>query len=255
MYYLIHRGSTVIANVTDTTYIDSNLDAFTTYFYAIEAVNRAGSVLSVALPISTSEAPPEGIPAPQLVTVNSTSVSATWLAPDEPNGVISRYDLLIVTAGGLPLEPAVLAYTGPGTQLSATVFSLQPFTDYGFVLRACTSGGCNTGLQGTVVTGEAPPAFQPPPNATTLSSTTIQITWSTPAIPNGVLTHFQVLLRGSPFTGAGIVVFNATAAAELSVVVEGLSPDTEYEFSVQSFTAAGGTASEWVRERSEEDGE
>ena len=254
LYYLIHRDGAVVANATDTAYTDSNLDAFTTYLYAIEAVNRAGSVTSDALPIRTSEAPPEGIPAPQLAAINSTTVSAAWLAPDEPNGIISRYELLVVTAGGQPLDPAMLAHAGPGTQLSATVFNLQPFTDYGFVVQACTLGGCNTGPQGTVTTGEAAPDVQPPPNATTLSSTSIQITWSAPAVPNGVLTHFQVLLRESPFTGSGTVVFNVTAA-ERSVVVEGLSPDTEYEFAVQSFTAAGGAASGWVRARSGEDGE
>lgn len=255
IYYLVHRDNIVIANVTDTTYIDRNLEAFTTYFYAIEAVNRAGSTLSIALPITTSEAPPEGVPAPQLVAITSTTVLATWLIPDESNGVISQYNLLIVTVGGQPLVPPLFVHTGPGTQLSATVFGLQPFTSYGFVLRACTSGGCNTGPERTVLTGEAPPAFQPLPNATTLSSTAIQVTWSPPAMPNGVLTHFHVLLRTSPFTDSGTVVFNVTAAAELSVVVEGLSPDTEYEFAVQSFTSAGGTASEWVRARSAEDGE
>ena len=255
LYYLVYRDDTVIANVTDTTYIDRDLEAFTTYRYAIEAVNRAGSTRSVALSIRTSEAPPEGVPAPQLVAVNSTTVSASWLAPDEPNGVINQYDLLIVSASGQILDPPMFVHTGPGTQLSATVFSLQPFTGYGFALRACTSGGCNTGPETTIITGEAPPSFQPLPNATTLSSTTIRITWSPPAVPNGVLTHFHVLLRGSPFTGSGTVVFNVTATAELSVVVEGLSPDTEYEFAVQSFTAAGGSTSEWVRVRTAEDGE
>ena len=255
LYYLIYRDDAIIANVTDTSYNDSNLDSFTTYLYAIEAVNRAGAVRSATLPIMTSEAPPEGISAPQLVAINSSTVSAMWLAPDEPNGIIRQYDLLLISTGGLSLDPAVLAHSGPGTQLSATVFSLQPFTDYGFVLRACTSGGCNTGPQGTVTTGEAPPDFQSPPNATAVSSTAVQVTWGAPAIPNGVLTHFQVLLRESPFTGGGTVVFSVTAVAERSVVVEGLSPDTEYEFAVQSFTAAGGTVSEWVRGRSGEDGE
>ena len=61
-----NEGSAVIANFTDTTYIDSNLVAFTTYFYTIEAVNRAGQCCPVH---SNVGGPSFRYPSPQLVAI------------------------------------------------------------------------------------------------------------------------------------------------------------------------------------------
>ena len=201
----------------------------------------------------TLEGAPTGVQSLTLTAVNATSVSASWAEPGTTNGVISRYELVRVTLGSeVVIISEEIVFTG--LAMSATVTGLQPFTNYFFVVRACTSGGCGSSEPSPIRTLEAPPTFQPAPNMTSLSSSSLLITWDIPTEPNGILARYDIVQRNAPFVGEGFAVGMVLNGGEM-FTVDGLHPFTVYEFRVVSYTGGGGTASEWSNGITDEDSE
>jgi usherin len=249
--YVIYRNGTLIANVSDLSYNDTELTPDTVYSYVIEAFNVIGSTRSQPRPGRTLEGAPTGVQSPTLTALSATSISASWVEPETTNGVISRYELVRVTIGSESvIVSEEIVFTG--LAMSATVTGLRPFTDYFFVVRACTSGGCGSSEPSSVRTSEAPPTFQPAPNVTSQSSSSLLITWDIPTEPNGNLTRYDIVQRNSPFTGEGFAVGMVLSGGEM-FTVNGLRPFTIYEFRVVAYTGGGGTASEWTNGITDED--
>ena len=232
-------------------YTDTGLLPNTVYLYAVESVNIIGSAKSDVLSVRTQEAPPKGVSAPNLTPVNSTAVHATWQSPTQPNGIIVRYELRIVAVNGQSLHQHITAFTG--LELTAVASNLLPFTTYNFVVAACTSGGCTSSSEANVRTFEDAPLSQPAPNVTAINSTAIALDWASPDSPNGIITNYIVIQRLAPFTSAGAVVGNVSSTT-MSVMIGGLQPFTQYEYSIVSHTRAGSTQSDWTRESTLEAG-
>ncbi len=251
--YVIYRNGTLIANVSDLSYNDTELTPDTVYSYVIEAFNVIGSTRSQSRAGRTLEGAPTGVQSPNLTALSATSISASWVEPGTTNGVISRYELVRVTIGSESvIVSEEVVFTGLAT--SANVTGLRPFTDYFFVVRACTSGGCGSSELSTVRTSEAPPTFQPAPNVTSQSSSSLLITWDIPTEPNGNLIRYDIVQRNSPFVGEGFAVGMVLSGGEM-FTVNGLRPFTIYEFRVVAYTDGGGTASEWTNGITDEDSE
>ena len=251
--YIIYRNSTQIANISTLSYNDTGLTPDTVYSYVIEAFNVIGSTRSQPRTGRTLEGAPTRVQNPNLTALSATSVSASWVEPGTTNGVISRYELVRVTLGS---EAVIISeeIVFTGLAMSTTVTGLLPFTDYFFVVRACTSGGCGSSEPSSVRTLEAPPTFQPAPNVTSLSSSSLLITWDIPTEPNGILTRYEIVQRNSPFVGEGLTVGTVLSGVEM-FTVDGLRPFTVYEFRVLSYTEGGGTASQWSNGITDEDSE
>ena len=250
--YIIYRNGTQIANISSLTYNDTQLSPDTVYSYVIEAYNVIGSTQSQPLLIRTLEGAPTGVQSPSLTALSATSVSASWVEPSTTNGIISRYELLRVTLGSegvIFIQEVVFS----GLALTTNVSGLRPFTDYFFVLRACTSGGCGLSQSSSVQTLEAPPTFQPAPNVTSLSSTSLLITWDIPTEPNGIITQYEIVQRNAPFTGDGFLVGTVQSSVQ-TFIINSLRPFTVFEFIVVSYTQGGGTRSGWSNGTTDEDG-
>lgn len=251
--YIIYRNGTQIANTSTLSYNDTGLTPDTVYSYVIEAFNVIGSTRSVPRTGRTLEGAPTGVQRPTLTALNATSVSASWVEPETTNGVISRYELVRVTLGSESIITSE-EIVSTGLAMSATVTGLLPFMEYFFVVRACTSGGCGSSEVSSVRTLEAPPTFQPSPNVTTLSSSSLLITWDIPTEPNGILSRYEIYQRNAPFVGEGFRVGTVPSSVE-TLIVDSLLPFTVYEFRVVSYTgAAGGTPSDWTNGTTAEDG-
>lgn len=77
---------------------------------------------------------PDGLNAPNVTVLSSTSVHVTWEQPALPNGIIVGYGLIQKTGGA-----ETLLFNGMG--FSFTVTNLQPFTVYEFRVNASTIAG------------------------------------------------------------------------------------------------------------------
>lgn len=235
--YNVFQDNVQIDSVAGTNYTSEGLLPDTDYTFFIEAFNSAGSTRSAVATGRTLEGVPSGIGPPLLTAAGTDTIVATWTPPATLNGNITRYELVLVLEEG---ETIVFS----GLALTAVVSDLSPFTSYGFLVRACTMGGCGSSPLSRVQTLEAPPTFQMQPNVSMLSGMSLLIEWEEPLEPNGVVMEYVVRLRGAPFTDNGVFLGNVTGTVR-SFTASGLQPFTVYEFSIVSFTAGGGTQSEW----------
>lgn len=231
------QDNVLVATATGLSFTSVGLQPDTSYSFFIEAFNSAGATLSSISTGRTLEGVPSGVAPPMLTPISADSVMATWTTPAVPNGVITRYELVMMT---FELNTTVFN----GLALMATIPELLPFTVYSFFVRACTVTGCGTSESTQVQTLEAPPTFQMRPNVSTLTATSLFVEWEEPEEPNGVVIQYEVRQRASPFQSNGIFLGNVSSTVLVFTATD-LRPFTGYEFSVVAYTKGGGTQSEW----------
>lgn len=78
---------------------------------------------------------PAGVRSLNLVAISAASINITWYPPIEPNGNISLYRIIMV----IPREEVVTSTEMIGSIL---VTGLAAFTNYSFLVEACTAVGC-----------------------------------------------------------------------------------------------------------------
>jgi usherin len=228
-------------------YNDTGLTPNTYYSYYLESFNVIDSTRSSEVVFKTLEGIPTGLDAPTYTVLNSTAVRVMWVEPMVAHGTISHYILLIATQS----EDSEFEEVFRGNMFEHTVTNLRPYTNYTFIIEACTNGGCGASLSSQVQTAEAAPTSQPPPNVATLSDTQLSLTWEAPAEPNGVILGYRIFQREAPFEDDGVQIMNVDAATQ-SLAVNDLEPFTRYQFRVESYTKEGGTSSEWTEGRTGE---
>ena len=81
------------------------------------------------------------------MAISATSINITWYSPTKPNGVISSYQIIMV----IPREEVI---TSSGMTGSILVTGLLAFTDYSFIVEACTAAGCTNSSVATTTTLE-----------------------------------------------------------------------------------------------------
>lgn len=96
-----------------------------------------------------THAVPEGVLAPTLSAISSTEVQIDWSTPQSPNGIIVVYNLYRITGDEETLETFFSEVS------SYVVGGLEPFTEYMFLVEACTTVGCNRSAVASVVTLES----------------------------------------------------------------------------------------------------
>ena len=244
--YRLYRNGSSIANVTERSYNDTNLTPNAYYSYVLESYNVISSTTSTKAVLRTLEGVPTGLSAPMYDVFNSTAVRVSWEEPTVSHGTVSTYVLVMETDSG-----NVEVFEGDA--FSYIVTDLRPYTVYSFFIQACTTGGCGSSNSSRVETAQAPPTFQPAPNVSALSDTELQVQWSPPTEPNGVLLEYRVYQRDTPFEGDGFLVASVDANT-LLLVVDDLDPFTSYQYRVESHTEPGGTFSEWSQGRTQEAG-
>ena len=253
-FYTIIRDNAIIDSIHGAIlfYNDTGLTPNTDYVYQIESNNIVGESTSTGVTITTLEGAPEQVSHPLLTVVSPTSIKADWIAPNVTNGIITNYNLVLVAVNDVVLESSITHFSG--LAFTYTVAGLTPFTDNTFLLEACTSQKCGSSEQVTIRTEEDVPESQTPPTLTTINSSAIQVTWTEPMQPNGIIVKYELLQRGFPFTDNGMSIANISNNI-LSFTVVNLQSFTDYEFSVSSFTTVGGKQSDWTRGKTGESGE
>ena len=212
-----------VSDVVTRVYVDSSLDPFTFYEYAIRAINSGGETVGPFAVIQTSQGIPDGIPRPSLTAVSSSEVRISWNDPTTPNGVITEYR--VVRNGSLVRSTLDRLFIDT---------SLMPFTYYTYSITVCTVAGCGNGPVETVRTMEAAPSGVSIPMLTALSNSSIRIDWVPPLMPNGIITTYTVTVLPD--------MINITTI-QTSVMVQNLLPFTLYQVTIIACTQAGCTSS------------
>uniref|UniRef100_A0A667ZN39 Usherin n=1 Tax=Myripristis murdjan TaxID=586833 RepID=A0A667ZN39_9TELE len=274
-YTLIRDGLAVHSTQSPESHVDTGLSPYTNYSYWLRTVNVAGQTESATVTYQTLAAAPEadqlhlnlvGRPGPR-------SASFNWTTPRNDTGPVERFVLSSMESS----EAApIIQYRGLSTEAVAS--GLKPFTQYNFTLQACSAGGCTSTHPLSVLTATAPPQNQPPPRSNATGPHTLHVTWDPPSHPNGVITRYEVFLRGpmesqnltSPAPEKRVFLSSGwpdpsdsqdtpmetngsiTVPPERSAMVTGLQAFSTYQTRVVSVNMAGGVTSEWTTTRTME---
>ncbi|MDD6166051.1 MAG: fibronectin type III domain-containing protein, partial [Bacteroidales bacterium] len=221
-------GTTLVATV-------NTLAAETAYEFKAFATTASGTVEGSVMTFTTTAAPV--ILPPTVTTLAATSVthnSATL------NGTIAAGDETITVQGFKYKTTAASTWTtvsASGTTITSTLNSLAAETEYQFKAFATTASGT---VEGTVMTFTTTAAPIVAPTVATLAATSV--------------THNSATLNGTITAGSETItaqgfMYKATAAADwtnvsatgttLAATVNGLTPETEYQFKAFATTASG----------------
>lgn len=203
-------------------YTDEDLLPYSMYSYAIVACTMGGCSTSEPAAIQTLEAAPALVDPPFLQAVSSTQVNASWAPPQIQNGDITKYILKLNNEEYYP-----------GKNLQMLISDLQPYTHYDFELVACTAGGCTSSTAQSVTTMEAPPLNMEAPRLLVMGSESIEITWKSPAKPNGKITSYE--LRRDD-----VLVYSGQETRYLDFT---LTPGMEYSYTVTANNSQGSVTS------------
>lgn len=219
--YDVYQGSTLLGNVTSTTYNVSGLSASTSYTFKVIAKNATGSAPGTgpgATTTATTSAPPQSAPADvtglSSSNIASTSLTLSWTAS---TGATS-YD---VYNGSTLL--------GNATGVSYNVTGLTANTSYTFKVIAKNSVGSAPGVgSGASV------------SATTLVAAPADVT----GLATSSVTQTTLTLSWTGSTGAtSYDIYNdstlLTNVATTSYAVSGLTAGTQYTFKVIAKNAGG----------------
>jgi len=225
-----------ISSVRGTTV--SGLTRSTAYTFRVSAINEVGtSPASTASSVAIPADAPAATVTPTLTSRTSSSVTLSWTAPRNGGQPITDYKIEYSSNG---VTWMVFA-DGTSTRTSATVSGLVPGTSYRFRISAISQAGTGTSSSPTepIIAAAAPQAPSAP--TVVISGTTggrVIVSWTAPSNSGSVITNYEVTATG----GATPIVKTITNATTLSQAFTGLSPTTNYRFTVKATNAIGTSA-------------
>ena len=221
------------------------LEPYKEYSVQLEACTSAGCTRNFMQTFYTAETAPAGQPNPVTGNITSTSVTLTWHAPSDPNGKIQMYEIYRRTNTRIQkrsVTSPVIVYRTTDTDrdvFSYTDTNLQPFTEYQYSISASNSKGTTTSGWQSAFTTQAPPAGVQPPFVSHLEDqvNSLQIAWTTPDRPNGILQSYRLQRNDSvPLS------FSIVDAKEYIDI--GLNAYTYYSYTITACSGGGCTTSE-----------
>jgi fibronectin type 3 domain-containing protein len=233
---------TEIDTSTQTSYSNTGLQPSTPYRYRIRATDAATNLgpYSPTTNATTQAPPPDGQPptAPatlDAVAVSSNRIDVTWSAATD-NVAVTEYRLERCQGTNCTTFAEIAA----PTQSSYGDIGLQASSSYSYRVRAVDAAG-NLGPYSPTdaATTQPPPDGQPPTapatlNATAVSSSQIDLTWSAATDNVGVAGY-----RVERCQGAGCTIFAVVASpTQTSYSDLGLQASTSYSYRVRAVDAA-----------------
>ncbi|XP_065600248.1 usherin [Cyrtonyx montezumae] len=230
IHYIILRNGIERFRGTEMSFRDtSGIQPYHEYSYQLRACTVVGCTDSSKVVAVTVQGVPESVQPPDISALNSTALRLSWIAPKKPNGIIREYQISQVGKG--------LIYSDTGSRMHHTVSGLQPYTNYSFLLTACTSAGCVSSqpLSGQTLQA-APIGVWPKPHHIIVSSTEVEIYWSEPKIPNGLITQYR-LFRDEEQVFLG-------GSRDLNFTDANLQPNSRYIYQLEASTWGGSNTSD-----------
>lgn len=208
-------------------YIVSGLVPAREYTFKLRACTAGGCTDSGEVTGKPLDDVPQGMSPPILKVMSSNSIEITWKKPDYPNGLITSYD---VRRDGKLIYTESVTESG-ALRTSYTDYNLKPGTEYAYVVVARNSKGSVESIQSLARTWASAPSGFDPPKLSAVSATSMQVSWTVPAQPNGVIMNYTVYKGGEIVYSGGPTLMN--------YIVPGLQFWTEYTFRVQACTDRG----------------
>lgn len=240
--YSLYRNNSLVYNGTDVCYKNSQgkdvctfqdkgngLQPVTTYNYSVAATTGGGTTRSGVTTATTPESSPEAIPKPRLSVRSAYSIFAEWDVPGQPNGNITSYSVIV---NGTEHNVGLIR--------SKLITGLNPFTVYSARVKACTLKGCGLGEREHARTNEAPPVGQGAPTLIAQEWNVVQISWSPPTSPNGIITQYRIYRRIGNSAPLAVCL-----TSQLTCLHSGLMGHTVYSFNVQAWNSAGYVDGPW----------
>ncbi len=208
-------GSSVVNNITTTSYSVKELTSGTKHSYRIKAVNAGGdSDWSSPISISTLIAPP-ATPVNAAASPTTTKITLVW---DEVSG-----------ADSYSIELDGSSVVNNITDHSYTITGLTSGTEHSYRIKAVNAGGDSD--------------WSSPITSTTLLLAVPSYLGTTSISPSAISLGWSIIQEADSYSveldGASVV----TNITDNSYVFTGLTPDSEHNFRVKAVNASG--ESEW----------
>lgn len=230
-YRILLDGRTVYQD-SALTHTITGLRPFTSYGIQLGACTSAACAFGGVQSATTAESAPLGQGGPSLEVLEAEGgVAVRWSLPTQPNGIITRYEVLRQVGG----DANTLGVVSSTSNLTYVDSDVSPAQSYQYAIRSFNSAGNTQSVLVSITTPEAAPQALAPPTLTTLNSSAIQVSWSPPAQPNGVVILYQVFRTGNGAQNLSVFSDPVTRVFADS----DLSPATPYTYVVQACTAAG----------------
>ena len=169
---------------------------------------------------------PSEQPAPFVTVLSSRAIMLTWSPPDNPNGIILRYEMY---------RNDTLAYTGLNRKFNDT--GLTPDTVYYYYIITYTESGQTRSLDDGYVyrTFQDAPRGISAPVITDILPRNATVSWQPPNMPNGRVTEYRLISINSR---SSVEVVNCRGVIFMCKLGN-LKPYTVYNFSVVACTNGG----------------
>ncbi|XP_057285376.1 phosphatidylinositol phosphatase PTPRQ isoform X1 [Pezoporus wallicus] len=211
----------------------TGLKKYTNYKMRVAASTTVGeSALSeendvfVRTPEDEPDSPPQNV---ELINVTATEINLRWLPPEQPNGLITHYEVLYSDSNDVFIKNA--SFT------SISLSEVKPYTPYNISVRAFTrlGHGNQSSFPLLVRTSETVPDSAPE-NITyrNISSMEIELSFFPPSVPNGIIQTYTIYLKRTNGTEERII--NSTL---MTLRITDLKKYTEYTVQVSASTTVG----------------
>lgn len=142
---------------------------------------------------------PEDLEPPTIEMINASSFHLVWTMPDEPNGVITSFNLIVARVTGGPIT---FNFNASQTSFVVSGDFITPYTLFQFLLQACNRVGCTTSQGVEARSGESLPKGMAPPVVVALKDGRVSVSWNPPTEPNGKIIQYEVLQVNGTIDGS-----------------------------------------------------
>ncbi|KAI9542620.1 hypothetical protein NQZ68_017631 [Dissostichus eleginoides] len=242
-YRLNRDGHTIFTgDHRDQNYTDTGLVPNRRYGYELQASTGGGTGVSDKYVIQTPVSCPTGIQPPHNVTVlGPHSVSLAWTHPAQLHSSQPVNFNILFNPGS---DNALMHHAGPDLHL--TVTGLQPFTAFYIRVQACQSDGCGVGGEVYIRTLETAPEGLLPPTVRAAGARVLEIHWSPPQQPNGVITSYHIYRRPVGTEEELLVFIWSSGPLEFFDASPALCPFSFLQYRVRSYNSKGSVLSQWA---------
>ena len=202
--YMVHDGSGILEyQGTTRFFILRRLTAFTSYSLILSACTSVGCATSALQMVQTAEIAPVLQAPPTVQALSSSTMQLQWSPPAQANGIIISYSVSRKLSSATDSSAVqVLSVDAQNlTVLQYTDTGLEAYTAYSYQVTSANSADqVSSVFSSPVTTSPANPQGVPAPTVTTIDSFSIDLSWTSPTKPNGIISGYNVNRDGFPIT-------------------------------------------------------